>query len=61
VNEAEDRFHRPLEDASADFGRECAFVSGAVVGGEGEEVGGISLEARHGIAGYISYNDRGSR
>jgi hypothetical protein len=44
-------FHQSLENASADFDGERAFVAGTVVGGEGEEVGGISLEAGHGIAG----------
>lgn len=59
-NTTKRRFHQPLENALADFSRERTFVTGTVVGGEGEEVGGITLEARHRIAGYSADDDRGA-
>lgn len=43
-----------LRNAPAHFGGESAFVAGIVVGGEGEEVRGICLEAGQDVAGYFS-------
>lgn len=57
-NDVGKRFQQPLQDALAGFGRERTFVAGTVVSGEGEEVGGVSLEAGYGVAGHFP-NHRG--
>ena len=61
MNEAGDRFHQPLEDALAGFAGKRIFVAGTIVSGEGEEVGGVSLEAGYGVAGHFSNHRRRSR
>ena len=52
--EVESGLSQLLQNALAGFARKRAFVAGTVVGGEGKEVGGVSLEAGYGVAGHFS-------
>ena len=61
LNKALVKFQQPLEDALAGFARKRTFVAGIIVRGEGEEVGGVSLEAGYGVAGHFPNHRRRSR
>src|SRR5437867_4898944 len=55
------QFQQPLEEALADFRRELTFITGAVVGGNGEEIGLAHREIGDSVARDFSYHESRSR